>query len=159
MLAPIKHCLFLFTLLLLTLQTQCQASTTSSSLRGHDASMHNIQEKVEEVNVVKQELAVDATRTLKSTSTGTEMKEIIDEININQESEFEKERRLGGEIIARLFNTPIAQWTLSQWLTLFILIWLVGYFFSCCPCIKDLLACFCCYELFCANDPMGFVLC
>ena len=72
----------------------------------------------------------------------------------------QKKRKLGGEAVFRLFETPIAMWTLGQWALLFVLIWLASYFLNrCCPCFYDLLACFCCYELFCDPDPAGFILC
>ena len=64
------------------------------------------------------------------------------------------QRNLGA--VDRLFTTPVAQWTLNEWLILFVFIWLVGYFLRRCPCIYDLLACYCCYELFCDPNPAGF---
>ena len=71
-----------------------------------------------------------------------------------------EKRELGGEAVWRLFETPIGNWTLSQFALLFVLLWLASYFLNrCCPCFYDLLACFCCYELFCDPDPAGFMLC
>jgi hypothetical protein len=77
--------------------------------------------------------------------------------NIGQEEE--DSRKLGGEAVERLFSTPVAQWTLAQWGLLFVLLWLVRYFLRRCPCIYDMIACYCCYELFCDPDPTGFVPC
>mmetsp|Transcript_8137 Transcript_8137/g.10340 ORF Transcript_8137/g.10340 Transcript_8137/m.10340 type:complete len:149 (-) Transcript_8137:349-795(-) len=73
-------------------------------------------------------------------------------------TEDDQKRHLGAESLARLFSTPIGQWTIHQWIVVFILIWLLGYFLRCCPCIYDILACFCCYELFCDPNPGGFFL-
>jgi len=69
-------------------------------------------------------------------------------------------RELGaGEAIQRLFATPVNQWTLAQWGLLLVLIWLVGHFLRRCPCIYDMIACYCCYELFCDPEPAGFIAC
>lgn len=86
--------------------------------------------------------------------------EIRETNNENKRKEEEyNTRKLGGEAVERLFSTPVAQWTLAQWGLLFVLLWLVGHFLRRCPCIYDMIACYCCYELFCDPDPTSFVPC
>ena len=60
------------------------------------------------------------------------------------------DRRLLSEGLQSLLTTPLKDWTLQQWLVLLVIFW-VTYNFCCCGCMQDIIACFCCYSLFC-ND-------
>ena len=143
-----SRCWLILLTLFLAFTTQCQAST---SLRGN----HAVEQIIPIVDSKPQE-GLEA-QTLSSEMKRVEERKKIDKLS--EENTDEEKRKLGGEQVMRLFSTPIAQWTLGQWALLFVLIWLAGYALKCCPCITDILACFCCYELFCANDPGGFIAC
>lgn len=134
---------------------QCLAS---SSLRGSNEKVammgtgENIIPNNSGIHVVDHTANEEATLTMSIKQINSDKKGG----NLKLSKEEEEQRKLNVDTVARLFATPIAQWTLAQWGLLFILIWLAGYFLRRCPCIYDLLACFCCYELFCDPDPVGF---
>ena len=70
------------------------------------------------------------------------------------------DRRLVSQVVQRLFTTPVKDWTLEQWLLLLVIFWLVSYFLRRfhCGCLQDILACFCCYSLFCDDGTLAYML-
>jgi hypothetical protein len=71
------------------------------------------------------------------------------------------DRRLVSQAVHQLFTTPVRDWTLQQWLLMLLIFWLVSYFLRrChCGCLQDILACFCCYSLFCDDGTLAYALC
>ena len=121
-----------------------------SSLRGYDKIAPKL---VAEPKEVYSSSSVETTENpVVSTKRALSKDSVVEKVAEEQQ----QERKLNMDTVARMFATPIAQWTLSQWALLFVLIWLTGYFLRRCPCIYDLLACYCCYEIFCDPNP-GFL--
>lgn len=164
--ASMKIWMVLVLSLLATYTKQCLAF--SPTLRGNTNSNNDaaggraiendtilVEEQAQVSDIVLEEKRNLSTQSSPSSSNATP----LIKKETKEENEEQMERQLAGETVARLFSTPVAQWTLEQWGLLFILIWLAGWFLRRCPCITDLLACFCCYELFCDDHPAGFVAC
>lgn len=156
--------------LLATYTKQCIAF--SPTLRGNTHSNKvdtgsEVQQgrATENDNIIKeqaQERSVDLEKKRKLTSpsiSSSSNEAVVIKKETKDKNEEEMNRQLAGEAVAKMFSTPVAQWTLAQWGLLLILIWLIGHCMRRCPCITDILACFCCYELFCDDNPAGFVAC
>ncbi len=153
-----KFCLTILLLLLScaipSLAMSSSSSSSSSSLRGNGQQLPTQTVEHKGHRVVLSTIG-ENDELISSKQMGDKDNEKIKEIS----KEEDMERELAASAFAQLFATPIAQWTLAQWGLLFIILWLVGYFMRRCTCLYDILACYCCYEIFCDPDPVGFVAC
>ena len=149
----IKLCISISVFIFVFMNYTNEGSSLVSSIRGNSNAGKEIEKghRVEILSTKSSSLheQIQATQNVHDTSGGMER----ENVSLN--------RNLGGEAVADLFTTPIDQWSLAQWGVLFVLMWLSSYFLRRCPCIWDMIACYCCFELLCDPnpDPVGFVAC
>ncbi len=146
----------LFSLFMLLL---IQTSAAFSNLRGKSREVVKYSDIIKDSTLLQSNEVLVVGPNNISEIVSVSSQERRETINENERKEEEDSRKLGGEAVQRLFSTPLAQWTLAQWGLLLVLLWLVGHFLRRCPCIYDMIACYCCYELFCDPDPTSFVPC